>query len=79
MSKSGAPVLDFMGREITVGATVIYPVRRGSSMWMQKIKVTQVIPGETPTVGGFNPEGRRITLHNVANVTVVEPLPVPQV
>jgi hypothetical protein len=76
MSSSEAPVLDFMGREITVGATVVYPVRRGSSMWMQKIKVTQVKPA---TLGGYNNEGRRITLHNIANVVVVEPLPVPTV
>jgi hypothetical protein len=73
MSKSAAPVLDFMGREITAGSTVIYPVRRGSSMWMQEISVTQVVPGTTPTLTGFNPSGRKITLHNVGNVTVVEP------
>lgn len=78
MSKSEAPVLDFMGREITVGATVVYPVRRGSSMWMQKLRVTQVIP-VGPKIGGFNPEGRRIVLQNIANVTVVEPVPTPQV
>lgn len=74
-----SPILDFMGREITVGCTVVYPVRRGSSMWMQRIKVTQVIAGKTPTLGGYNGDGRKITLHNVANVTVVEPLPVPTV
>lgn len=84
MSNAEAPLspLDFMGRKITVGATVIYPVRRGSSMWMNKLKITQVIPetpSSPPTIGGYNSEGRRITLHNVANVTVVEPLPVPQV
>ena len=43
MSKSEAPtsgssskVLDFLGREIVAGGTVCYPVRRGSSMWLQK-------------------------------------------
>lgn len=76
MSSSEAPVNDFMGREIVVGATIVYPVRRGSSMWMQKIKVTQVKP---TAIGGYNGEGRRITLHNIANVVVVEPLPVPTV
>jgi hypothetical protein len=78
MSKSEAPLIfDFIGREIKVGDTVIYPVRRGSKMWMQKIKVTQLVPGTTPTLGGFNGEGRKITLHNLENVTVVEPLPLP--
>jgi hypothetical protein len=71
MSKSAAPVLDFMGREITAGSTVIYPVRRGSKMWMQELSVTQVVPGTDPTVAGTSPSGRRITLHNVGNVTVV--------
>ncbi len=68
-----APVLDFMGREITAGATVVYPVRRGSQMWMQELGVTQVVPGSDPTVKGFNSSGRTITLHNVKNVTVVQP------
>jgi len=78
MSKAEAPVnLDFMGREIKVGDTVIYPVRRGSRMWMQKIKVTQIVPGKEPQLGGFNGEGRKITLRTLANVTVVEPLPTP--
>lgn len=71
-----------MGREITVGSTVVYPVRRGAKMWMQQIKVNQVVPGPTDpetklptaTLGGFNREGRKITLHNVSNVTVVEPV-----
>ena len=71
MSKSAAPVLDFMGREINAGSTVIYPVRRGSKMWMQELSVTQIIPGDSPTITGFNTTGRKITLHNVTNVTVV--------
>lgn len=81
MSKSSAaapsatsPVLDFIGRQITVGSTIVYPVRRGSEMWMQKIKVTQVVGGETPTINGFNDGGRRITVHNVKNVVVVAPV-----
>lgn len=81
MSKSAAPsatdpVNDFIGRPITSGATVVYPVRRGSDMWMQRITVTQVIGGVKPSLGGFNGEGRRITIHNIKNVVVVEPLPV---
>ncbi len=71
MAKSAAPVLDFMGREIVAGNTVVYPVRRGSDMWMQELSVTQVIPGTEPTITGFNPTGRKVTLHNVKNVTVV--------
>jgi hypothetical protein len=73
MSKSESPTLDFMGREITAGSTVIYPVRRGSQMWMQELSVTQVVGGTSPIITGFNPSGRKITLHNVGNVTVVQP------
>lgn len=76
---AGSPVLDFMGRAIVAGNTVIYPVRRGSDMWMQRIIVTKVNPGPSPSLGGNNPEGRRITIHNLKNVTVVEPLPPPTV
>jgi hypothetical protein len=68
--------LDFLGREIVAGNTIVYPSRRGSSMWMQKLVVTQVRPGAKPELTGFNETGRRITIHNVANVTVVEPVKV---
>lgn len=74
-----APVLDFMGREIKVNDTVCYPVRQGAKMWLQRIRVTQVVPGAAPKLGGFNNEGRKITIHKISNVVVVEPLPVPKV
>ena len=74
-----APVLDFMGRPITAGCTVAYPVRRGSKMWMQELLLTQVVPGETPSLGGFNNEGRKITIHNTINCVVVEPRTYPKV
>ena len=60
-----------MGREILPGCTVVYPVRRGSSMWLNKLSVTQVVRGSKPTLTGFNDTGRRVTLHNIANVVVV--------
>lgn len=59
---------DFLGREIYVGATVIYPVRRMSSMWLNKIKVTTIggiqrLRGkEYRSIEGVNDSGRRITL-----------------
>ena len=76
---AAGPVLDFIGREITASATIVYPVRRGSSMWLNRLKVTQVVGGPSPTVTGFNDTGRRITLHNIQTVVVVEPLPTPAV
>jgi len=65
------PVVDFLGRKIVAGNLVLYPVRRGSNMWLNKLQVTQVIPGPKPTVSGFGSTGRRVTLHNIANLVVV--------
>ena len=38
------PATDYMGREIKAGDTLVYPVRRGSNMWLNRILVTQVLP-----------------------------------
>lgn len=35
-------MLDFRGKEITVGSTVVYPGRRGSSMWLNQGRVTAI-------------------------------------
>jgi hypothetical protein len=43
--------IDFVGREITVGATVIYPRRRGSEMWLASGRVADVRPGMYETEG----------------------------
>ncbi len=64
---------DFIGRAIAAGNTVVYPVRRGSSMWLNKLAVTQV---DDDHITGFNSDGRRITVKNLNNCVVVEPLPV---
>lgn len=65
-------VLDFIGRQIQVNDIVVYPVRRGSKMWMQKIKVTRVEGGKDPCVIGFNSDGRQIVIHNIDNLVVVQ-------
>ncbi len=62
---------DFMGREIKAGDTVVYPVRRGSSMWLNKLNVTMV---EAASLKGFSPEGRLTTIKNLKNVVVVQPV-----
>ena len=33
---------DFLGQEITVGDTIVYPNRGRSKMWMNRAKVTEV-------------------------------------
>jgi len=65
-------VTDYAGHEIKAGQTVVYPVRRGSSMWLSEIKVTQVIPGLAPTITGFNSTGRRVTVQNLGNVVIID-------
>lgn len=78
MTKAEAPVasplLDYMGREITVGCTVVYPVRRGSLMWLSRIVVTQIVNGPSPSLKGFKPNGRPVPIQNIGNVAVVEPV-----
>lgn len=60
-------VPDFFGVEIKPGDTVAYPVRQGSSMWLNRMQVLQVEPGR---LRGTSPEGRRVNIVNVGNVIV---------
>jgi hypothetical protein len=66
-------ILDFVGNQITPGCTVVYPVRRGSSMWLNRLVVTAA---RSEGLTGHNPEGRTIHVKNVKNVVVVN-LPQP--
>lgn len=59
---------DFLGRDIVAGNDVVYPVRRGSNMWLSRMKVLST---EGDRLRGNNPEGRQVTLTNLANVVVV--------
>jgi hypothetical protein len=72
---------DFLGREIKAGDTIVYPVRRGSSMWLNRLLVTQVASDGVDRdgqpllhVAGTNSFGRRITVKNLTNCVVVEPV-----
>lgn len=71
---TSTPLLDVFGREIKVGDTVGYPVRQGSRMWVARMRVTQVLGGTTPKIGGFNNEGRKVTVFKLDNVIVSPPL-----
>ena len=74
---------DFMGREITEGVTLVYPVRRMSDMWLKKLTVTRIIetsrrargkpePETVTAIIGLNPEGRRVTLLKADRCVIVE-------
>ena len=68
------PGNDFLGHRIEVGHTVVYPVRRGSKMWMQKASVTEIVHHDRtqpPLLVCLNPTGRRVTIQNLENCVVV--------
>jgi hypothetical protein len=70
-------VKDFLGQELAANDEIIYPVRKGSSMWLRRIKVTQVLDGHTPVIHGFASDGsssRLIQLHNIQNVVKINAL-----
>jgi hypothetical protein len=64
--------VDFLGRSITVGSLVAYPVRRGSKMWLNKLRVQQVVPDQSPWISGYSDGGRRVQVKNLENVVVVQ-------
>jgi hypothetical protein len=72
--------LDFLGRPIKVGDTIVYPVRAGSSMWLQKMKVSQVVAtAEKPRLVVYDPTSAQQRGHSVKNlhtVVVVQEPPV---
>ena len=59
---------DFLGRTIAVGDTLVYPVRRGSKMWLNQITVTKA---ESDVIHGTNPRGRMVKLTNLKNTVMV--------
>jgi hypothetical protein len=61
---------DFLGRTIAVDDTLVYPVRRGSKMWLNRIRVIKV---ECDRVHGSSPQGRMVQLSNLKNTVVVRP------
>lgn len=68
-------VIDLDGKEIKVGCRVAYPVRGGSKMWMNKLRVQQIVEhadGDGAYLCGYNEVGRRITVHNMKNVVLLE-------
>jgi len=74
-------VLDFVGRVIKAGCSIVYPVRRGSDMRLHRMQVQQVVPGDgdrPPQITGFNSDGRRVNVQNVNNVVVAVPLGDPE-
>lgn len=80
---------DMIGNEIQVGSVIVYPGRRGSSLWMNVGFVLEIgektLKVDVPTEkthwykDGFTDKGwstkkltRKVTLHNVDLVTVID-------
>ena len=61
---------DFLGRPIKVNHILVYPVRHGSKMWLNKIKVTKV---ETDRIYGTNKDCRMVQLTNLHNTIIIRP------
>ena len=62
------PIVDFTGRTIEAGHVVVYPVRRGSDMWLNKLRVTDV---RDNSIAGYNSAGRLLTIKNLQNVVII--------
>ena len=62
------PAVDFTGRTIEAGHVVVYPVRRGRAMWLNKLSVTQV---RDDSIAGYNSTGKLLTIKNLQNVVII--------
>ena len=74
INNRSVPAKDFLGCSIEVGRTVVYPVRRGSKMWMQKASITEIVQHDRtqpPLLICLNPTGRKVTIQNLDNCVVV--------
>jgi len=63
---------DFLGNLITVTDVIVYPVRRGSAMWMKKLVVDAVRDTTNGVrVSGRNQAGNPVSIQNIENCVVV--------
>ncbi len=68
--------LDFRGNQIKAGDTIVYPVRRKSSMWLKTLLVQAVRDTTNGVrVSGTNEAGNPVSIQNIQNCIVVPALP----
>jgi len=75
MGKINMPV-DYLGCLIEEGDIVVYPVRRGSDMYLKRMKVYAVqtirtVQGPVYKLKGTNESGRLVTVENLDRTIVV--------
>ncbi len=64
---------DMFGREIRVGDLCVYPVRRGSSMWMNRITINNIVhdPRGVPGLSGVKGDGYPVKVTSLGRVAII--------
>lgn len=72
MSEAIKPV-DFLDREIRVGDICVYPVRRRSAMWLNRITVHDIKhgPDGSPRIVGLKGDGHTVSVSTLERVAIV--------
>lgn len=66
-------VHDFLGKEIVAGCWIVYPVRKGSKLWMSKARVQKVEKvDDQATLYAVRGDGRQVEITKISNCVVVE-------
>lgn len=72
METTPVTALDYLGNPIKVKDIIVYPVRRGSNMWLKKLIVDAVRDtGRGVRVSGRNEAGNPVSIQNIQNCIVV--------
>lgn len=64
---------DMFGREIKVGDICVYPVRRGSKMWMNRLVIQKVShdPRGKPKLSGQKGDGYPVNITSLDRVALI--------
>ena len=64
---------DMFGREVRVGDICVYPVRRGSQMWMNRVSVMKIShdPRGAPKLSGQKQDGYPVTVTSLERVAII--------
>lgn len=63
---------DCLDREIRVGDICVYPVRRGSSMWMNRITVQRISnANDTFKLHGIKDDGYQVSVSSLDRVALI--------
>jgi len=64
---------DMFDREIRLGDVCVYPVRRGSKMWMNKVTVMKIThnPAGEPKLAGQKQDGYQVRVTSLDRVAII--------